>query len=520
MKRVTEVRADALVNNQNPMVTRGVKVKAALNASLEQLFNIATARILQLIVAVMLISGISPSLANAQTGLPTQNKAVYLGWGGFVDTHVDVSSFLDDDHTLMTWFMPQYIYGYAGTLFANSWTGKYYFGMEDYANSLSGTPMLMLQVGNQKKQYLVPNLTKDQWHHLAVVRESNVFKVYLDGTKLTPVIIINKNTNQYALDTDLQLNSNTYANKAEGNLRFGRKSTDLANNFQTYGLIDDVALFDRALNSAELNYIRAIKRLTGVENGLRFGWCFDEPLQSEPPLPESLDSWSYNSLHAYSVAVSPTRNNTVDRAIYAAPSLLGKASVKVQLPFPKNEVWRVVQGFDDPDTSHNGYAEFSYDFVLANSSSPYTYPFGSTYAPVYSTSTGKVVQYIQNGGLDENGQEANIIRVRTGSDPNEFLSYRHLAQNSLSSEILGGVCNGVDCRFPANQEPEVQPGQFLALVGPQAAHLHFGGVNKLTSFVTIPIGFDDYYASDDQGATWKYVSHGYPKAGQWVKRIH
>jgi hypothetical protein len=510
MKIKTTVKTDGFIANHNQTTTRDLMVK-----------RLAT-RILQWSVAVIIISGLCSLGANARTTqLPAQNKAIYLGWGAFVDTQANFSTFFDSDHTLAAWFMPQFLYGYQGPIFANEGTatGTYIFGMEDYKKGNvqfvnPGFPVMSLQVGNQKRLYLVPQLTKEEWHHLAVIRKANQFNVFLDGGKLPPIAIINNEileVDPLEVDDDFIYDS---SNHPTGNLRFGRKNGWMGKGPQAYGLLDDVAVFNRALTQTALISIMNNKRLSGQEAGLRFGWCFDEPANSSlPPLLDSSASFS-RAKHA---TVSSTRSN-LDKATFYKYDFLAHVQAPVQLPFAAGEVWKVNQGYDDPDGSHNDFAVHSYDFSRVSGS--------SQYAPIYSGSVGKVVQYVKDGGLDSNGQEANVIRIRPGSEPNELLSYRHLAPNSISGILDVGVCDAnSNCNVDPGLMPVVAQGQFLAKVGPKAAHLHFGGINRTdgaatTERVTIPVAFDDYFVSDDQGHLWLYISRGYPRAGQWVQRAH
>lgn len=515
MKITTNARSSGSIANHNQTTAHGLMVKRPAT------------RIQQWIVAVIIISGLCLLGANAQTtGLPAQNKAIYLGWGAYVNTQADFSTFFDNDHTLAAWFMPQFLYGYQGPIFANQGSGVYIFGMEDYQKGNyqflpnGGAPVMSLQVGDQKRLYLIPSLTKDEWRHFEVVRKDDQFNVFLDGVKLPPVTIINNEV----VSKDPILVTNTYfTNYPTGTLRFGRKNSWMAKGQQAYGLLDDVAVFNKALTQTELMSIISNKRLSGQEAGVLFGWCFDEPANSS--LPPLLDSYA-NYIRAKHAAVSSTRSK-LDRSTFNKYDFLGKVAVKLQLPFPVGEVWKVVQGFDDPASSHNGYAVHSYDFSLVPAVSypgVDVWPFATPFAPIYSGSTGKVVQYVKEGGLDSQNQEANVIRIRPGSEPNELLSYRHFADNSISENLDVGVCDAsFNCTVPVGLEPFVQPGQFLAKVGPEAAHLHFGGVNRTDGIisierVTFPVAFDDYYASDDQGRVWYYVLRGYPRDGQWIKR--
>jgi Concanavalin A-like lectin/glucanases superfamily len=521
MKTVTKARAGALAIKRRLKVAPALTGNTAINAPVERLFKIAIARTLQLIVAVMIMSGLCPPLARAQ-GLPAQNKAIYLGWGGYVDTQADFSLFFNSDHTLMTWFMPQYLYAYRGPIFANSGDGTYIFGMEDYRMGDGGlkdegNPVMVLQVGNQQKLFLVPGLTRDQWHHLAVVRTDTVIKVYMDGAKLQPVKIIDKEANMIVPDIDLAVSG---VDSPKGTLRFGRKDAGHDTSTQLYGLLDDVAVFDRALSEIEIDSIRNHKRLTGSENGLLLGWAFDQPKKSDPPLSPFLNATAHLNSRVTRITVTPDRFDLVDGVAYYAQSLLGTVAESVRLPFKANEVWKVIQGFDSPGVSHNGFASFCYDLGLAQSSGDKIYPNGSIYAPIYSGSNGYLANYTKDDVPIDGDQEENVVFIMTTT--NEFLSYRHNAPYSINTDLDTGTCTpGQGCSFPSAFGPKVQQGDFLAKVGVNAAHLHFGGCNDpiKSTRVTFPVAFDNYEMSTDQGATWTHITRGYPTQGQWIKRL-
>lgn len=481
---------------------------------------LANKKRLLLIVAVMILSGLCPSPARAQ-GIPAQNKAVYLGWGGYVDTQADFDSFFNSDHTLMVWFMPQYLYAYRGPIFSNTGAGTYLFGMEDYRMGDGGfidpgSPVITLQVGSKQKLFLVPSLTKDEWHHLALIRTENMIRVYMDGVYLQPVKNINAKTNDSDPDIDIQVNIN---DSPKGMLRFGRQETDLSTSTQVYGLIDDVAVFNRALAPFEIDHIRNDKRLTGSEISLIFGWCFDQPKKSDPALPPVLNAKATFNGRATRVNVTPNRFDIADGVVYYAPYLLGTVADVAQLPFKAYEVWKVNQGYDSRGGSHNGFASFSYDFSMAYPTGDQIYPNGSILAPVFSATHGFVSIYIKDKTPGGDEDEENVVFIRTAS--NEYLSYRHNEPFTINPNFDTGICDpNLGCGFPLGNPPEVNQGDFVAKVGQNAKHLHFGGCNHPfnSTRVTFPVAFDNYFVSDDQGVTWKHIDRGYPRKGQYIKR--
>ena len=99
---------------------------------------------------------------------------------------------------------------------------------------------------------------------------------------------------------------------------------------QFYGLIDDVAVFSKALTPAEMAAVvnTPTKRLTGTEPGLLAGWTFDTSKASGAPLPTKLTRpATFSSLPGAGgrasepVTLSPSRNDAYDSALLPRPAL-------------------------------------------------------------------------------------------------------------------------------------------------------------------------------------------------------
>lgn len=453
--------------------------------------------------------------------VPEQNKAIYLGYKGHIDTDLSFADFFGSDHTVMAWYMPQYPYGNTGPIVAENGIGTYAFGQDDYRlgdgdNGDAGSPVFFVQVGNKKVNYLLPEMIPGKWIHVAVVRKGDTVSLYVWGVKRTPVTVTNKSTNATSNVAEIKVSS--ASNKPSGKLRFGRRTdgNDGSNMvWQTYGLIDDVAVFDKALTGGDITSIIAKGRLKGTEVGLLAGWSFEKPISASKPLPTKLARPWVQSPRAYHMPISGNRNSDDDKHVFENPFVIGEVSEAVQLPFLKNEVWYVIQGQDDPSSSHNGYATFCYDFMIANKPQTGDYPNGTAHAPVFSGAAGKIVKYRRSGAFD-GPREPYFMKIRVG--PDEHIGYLHLDGTSENAKATGGVCNqDKDCTIIQNP-PSIAKGEKVGEQGPKAAHLHFSGAGQLDEQMTIPIAFTDYWASDDNGAHWEHVVRGHPKKGQLVKR--
>jgi hypothetical protein len=286
-------------------------------------------------------------------------------------------------------------------------------------------------------------------------------------------------------------------NLPRGTVRFGKRTTGQSVNLrdaQFYGLLDDIAVFNRALTTSEIqNLAVQVQQLTGDESGLLAGYTFDDGSQ-RLQLNRAL---KLNS-PAQAVAISASHNNTLDAAALTMPA----QQTEMTLPFPPGEAWVVVQGNDSPaGGSHNGVASFCWDFV------PEGKPAAG--APFYAAGPGEVIQVIQEQPRWTSrllvGLPGNQIAVQQA--PGEIAGYTHLQQNS-SSVALGN---------------SVERGQQLALSGDTGTplgnyHLHFGTVDMLdlNKFVTFPIAFSNYEVRGANG-NWNLVSRGMPQAGQVVR---
>ena len=123
-------------------------------------------------------------------GIPSINHGVYLQWKGNIDTQYQFSDFFANDHTVMAWFMPQYVFGQEGAILGENGFGQYRIGPGDYRDIRSiklGNPVLRIRIGNLTSMYLVPDFGKNVWHHLAIRRSQGTISLYLDGSKQDPV---------------------------------------------------------------------------------------------------------------------------------------------------------------------------------------------------------------------------------------------------------------------------------------------------------------------------------------------
>ena len=190
------------------------------------------------------------------------NFAAAFGWRGHADTDLTFSEFFNGAHTLVARFMPQYPRAGAGPVLAENGAGNFfvgqfpYFVTRDNGTIVDHGSRLVMSIGSQQQTYEA-TLTEGEWHHLAVTRSGNTFKLYLNGQHFMPNVVVSQ--------TEPMLPA------GNANLRPGRRTTgkDFGNReVQFYGLVDDVAVFNQALSAAEIQTLDVtyprLKHLPGM----------------------------------------------------------------------------------------------------------------------------------------------------------------------------------------------------------------------------------------------------------------
>lgn len=465
--------------------------------------------------------------------VPKVNRAIYLGPGAYVDTGVAFSSFFNGDHTLTAWFMPRYVYAYEGPIFAENGSGLFAVGQGHYhsgntvkdadGNRLAGDPVFFLRVGNLKQLYLVPHLLPDRWHHLAVVRAANVFKLYLDGQYVKPVEINKDDPNNVVVTpvADLNANQMSSGDPSESTLRLGRRTSgtsDSQKKWQFYGLIDDAAVFSKALSQAEISSIFQKRRLSGTEPSLFKGWCFDAP-EGAAPLPAKLATAHTAQAGAVAAKVSVDRKAADASAMRLVDFVGGGGTSQqdIQLPFLAGDAWKVTQGYSNPTGSHSGNAAFCLDLSRAGKSS------GG--ADVLSASSAFVSLYIDDGSKDLVDDQGNVVRegnsfkVRQAED--EYLVYMHLLADSIPDEFKEGTFDPESGFFVVDEadlfQPIVNPAVVVGKVGPKGNHLHLAMTNGQLDGVTVPMVISKYEVLEN-GASWTPRLRTQPQNGEEIRR--
>jgi Concanavalin A-like lectin/glucanases superfamily len=506
------------------------------------------------ILASLLLVGanfVSPAAANSL------NQAAALRWPAYIDTDLQFAEFFATSHTVMTRFMPQYPKAYRGPLLTVSPTGtyplvSYQLSLGDFFNDgQTKSEKLVLEVGGETKTYLLPSgLPAGVWQHVAVVRSPRLvydggllklhwfFSVYLNGQKLCV---------WPSFYTCLELEFATSPDTPAGTLRVGRTNPLRSGSDQFYGLVDDVAVFKKALSAAEIGAIYSAQPplLTGQEPGLLAGYTFDTTTPSGGPLPPQLSRPTQLKFGAVLTYVSDTRDSNQDRDDLPLPLLFAQPAL--HLPFKPGQAWKVIQGYASGG-SHSGTSAFSLDLVLGlpqqagqQTVGKYLpnvsyYPYASDPScgePVHASAAGEIVQARDDGGAPEDtsdpqGDSINndydgwdLVRVdHDPSLPDDVSSYMHLLHGSVTAEF--GKVLAAAPNFTVSPPVPVSDGQQIGAVGTRnGCHLHTGLRN---GSVTRPAAYWSYEACDaqkgkdcTQSGNWDWVVFGTPVEGQMVR---
>lgn len=448
------------------------------------------------------------------------NMGSALRWHGWVQTDLQFSEFFSGNHTIMARFMPQYTRAYRGPILGVA-RGCAFFpckpegpsfslGMGDYQEGTSKKSKLVLELGGVTRRYLTPSMVPGTWQHVALRREKTrdgkvVFRLYLNGKQLCA---------DPALYASCNLSLGSPAMPI-GNLRLGRTASSGASlpatKQQFYGLIDDVAVFKKALPPDEIAALAdktLHPRLTGWEASLYAGWTFDDATPTDAPLPAQLARPVTYASGAYKWPfLSQTRDDEFD-ADYLP---LARPELAMNLPFPQGQAWKISQGWSDT-ASHYGVSAFAIDAVYRD---------GATLGQkVYAQAGGKIA-YVKDTcpfpsrlpACQKNGKPANpnIIQIRVG--PGVVASQLHVGKASVKT-AFGGQVPAVGTAVAARA--------YIAKVGqhPNGAHMHFGvntNAKGEAKAVTIAVVYRNYEVWNAANSTWDFVQYGVPRKGQVVR---
>lgn len=404
--------------------------------------------------------------------------ALACTWGGYADTDVTFASFFGKNHTVAARFLSQYPFGYIGPVVSVKGKGTYLLGQDESTKLETGA---LLRVGTKSlSAYAGIGL---QWHHLAAVRTGSTYTLYFDGVSIGAMPIM--------------------GTAPTGTLRFGNdlpSQTATGGRTQFFGLIDDVAVFTRALSAAEVAGLSASRHLSGTESGLLAGWTFGyrgprkNPLTLARPITVSP-----------AAAIRTTSPNRDDPGADLAQVPLA-LTAHMNLPLAPGGVARVIQGWHGVQT-HNGAAVFGLDLVLDDLKSlrgSRTPPEGMPFNAAAPGRVDAIVQTTQDGAGDP-----NFITVEQA--PHEFCDYLNSPPNSAFVAVGSTVRAG-------------QPLAPVGHTGTDRPHLHIavttrGRAHRFDSaYATIPAPFSNYELLYDTGGLAELVVRGVPQEGQLIRR--
>ena len=409
------------------------------------------------------------------------SSAVSLAWGGSAQANFDAQQ-LNRDHKLSLRFMAAYEAAFRGVLVADE-SGSYRVGLAPYASL--GAAAIEVRVGGAIFSYPlpapaltnndfsegVPRQPRPKWRHLSVVRQGARVSIDLDGARIG------------------QLTAGSLP--AQGKLCLGRLAHPDGPQDQFYGFIADVTVNEQALAPSSLS-------LRGSASTLGVSSHGDAQLDARR-LPE------------------PTH------------------TTHFSLPFPKEQVWLVIQGANSA-LSHHDIAAFALDFIRVDPrfvrGNPERRPGGSHRvtdgSPLVAAASGRVVSVVDCFANDNSG--------RCAGGANKAAPIGHSGARNRNLICVEHSASETTCLLHLQQRSaRVAPGAVVergtplgraGSTGVPAPHLHFALCDQaepsepgeFTDLVSLPVAFDDYFASDDFGETWRQVARGTPSPGQWVTR--
>lgn len=460
------------------------------------------------------LSGPTPErLACTGTRSSGCNGVLAFGGNSWVDTAQPVQGItgLFGDHTISFKTYLGYDDADIGTFVAAAGTsGDYAVRKEDGWSGrpegvrldvkLSANPVNHWQNGTNRFQ-------PERWYHVAVTVTPSLFgvpsvqKVYINGVQ---VPIHGTSTFQ----ENLPLNWNT----ANGILRFGNANTKRTTKpHQLYGLLDDVAVYNRELSAAEVSALGSKTSWTGTEAGLVAAWTFDNTTTAPPARvngPLRFAGTAERVTYSGSAASSALSSATHDTAAAISANYLFDPPVA-----PGD--WFVTQGADMEEIvfpgggshSHRGYAAFCLDLVRGGAATRdqeiraaargqvvfvRNDSLDTPNLPAFTPGTWSCAQGAGNCGKYDSGGHrmiagctpcggneatcrytANEVSLRHG--PQQYTGYLHLKEFSVPEAIM----TKLRCYYDPECKTSsiVEKGELLGRIGRSGVtgdHLHFG----------------------------------------------
>lgn len=422
----------------------------------------------------------NPAQSSAQVDAPA-TPALSLAWGGSAQADLG-SQRLNRDHEFSVRFMAAYEAGFRGVLLADE-SGSYRVGLAPYASL--GTAAVEVRVGGAIFTYPLPTSTltnndfragvprqpRPKWRLLALNRRAERVTIRLDGAQIG------------------ELTAGSLL--AKGQLQLGRLAHPDGPQDQFYGLIADITLNERALSFSSLSLHGSASLVTVSSNG-------DAQLDALR-LPQ------------------PTH------------------TTRFSLPFSEEHVWLVIQGANSA-LSHNDTAAFALDFVRVDPrfvrGNPQHLPGGSHSAtdgaPLVAAAGGRVVSVVDCFANDNSGRCASG-KIKPPANLHLLARNRNLICVEHGAGEMTCMLHLQQASVRVARNAQVERGEALGLAGTTgipAPHLHFALCDKaepsepgeFVDLVTVPVAFEDYFASDDFGESWRHIARGTPTPGQWVSR--
>ncbi|MCW5807570.1 MAG: LamG domain-containing protein [Deltaproteobacteria bacterium] len=461
----------------------------------------------QLIIPFVALVACADQLGTTETEQAImQNQALRIAGVGFADTDAMFSDFWTSPFTMTAWINPEFAYGYYGPVFASTGDASFWLGMGNYRDGNGGvnqfgSPVISLKIAGQLMAYEAHTLLRGNWNHLALRRTPAspktglvTYEVYVNGQKLVPIPKVTKKNGLVVAVTQADLTEPARALvPPPALLRLGRAPD---RDYEFYGLVDDVRIYNEALDPEDIG-MAALSLESSLPTPLR-QYTFDEPGTD----PASTYAAGY-AVYFDAVRVS-VAGTGADAAIFADPKFVSPTRTAYRLPFPRGDFWTVLQEFDDPFVSHNGYAAWSWDFARA---------FGKTLgAYVTAPADGDIASvYETHHPADGETSGNKVTIVHAGG---EITTALHLEPDSWTRIFL----HGTPQPRPDQDDPAtwygVQQLEPIATAGDHSNDFHIAMRPSIDSDHTAPMAFVDYFASDDGGITFHHVVRGMPRKGQ------